>query len=108
MHNRAGRPKCRPDTKNPLGGNPHLRGVVLKLMILRPKKPSSGNRKCVLVRLTNGREIKAYVPGEAHNLQEHSVVLVEGGRKKDLMGVLCRVVRGKYDCNKKKKVEPTV
>uniref|UniRef100_A0A915JXB2 Small ribosomal subunit protein uS12m n=1 Tax=Romanomermis culicivorax TaxID=13658 RepID=A0A915JXB2_ROMCU len=70
-----------------------------------PKKPNSANRKCVVVRLSNGKEVTAYVPGEGHNLQEHSQVLVEGGRKKDLIGVKCKVIRGKYDCAKVKKPE---
>jgi len=100
------RPK-KPRTKKlpPIGYAPHLKGVVLKTLIKKPKKPNSANRKCVLVRLSNGKECVALVPGEGHNLQEHSTVLVEAGRVKDLVGVHVRVVRGKYDCaHVKKKV----
>lgn len=100
MHKRGGPPRRRPPTKKPIKGAPHYRGVVLQVMIMHPKKPSSGNRKVVRVRLTTGQVVRAWVPGERHNLQEHSVVLVEGGTKKDLQGIHCRVIRGKYDCNK--------
>ena len=70
-----------------LEGSPFKKGVVLKTLIKKPKKPNSANRKCVRVRLTNGREITAYVPGEGHNLQEHSIVLIGGGRLQDTPGV---------------------
>lgn len=91
---------------SPIGFNPHLKGVVLKTLIKKPKKPNSANRKCVLVRLSNGKECVAFVPGEGHNLQEHSTVLAEARRTKDLIGVKVRVVRGKYDCAPvKKKVQ---
>jgi len=88
---------------SPIGYAPHLKGVVLKTLIKKPKKPNSANRKCVLVRLSNGRECVALVPGEGHNLQEHSTVLCEARRTKDLIGVHVRVVRGKYDCAPVKK-----
>lgn len=88
---------------SPIGYAPHLKGVVLKTLIKKPKKPNSANRKCVLVRLSNGKECVALVPGEGHNLQEHSTVLVEARRSKDLIGVHVRIVRGKYDCAPVKK-----
>ncbi|KAI4788593.1 hypothetical protein KUCAC02_035762 [Chaenocephalus aceratus] len=77
---------------------PQLKAVVLKTMIRKPKKPNSANRKCARVRLSNGKEVVVFIPGEGHNLQEHNVVLVEGGRTQDLPGVKLKVVRGKYDC----------
>lgn len=83
--------------RNPLGDNPFLKGVILKTLIRKPKKPNSANRKCVLVRLSNGKEMIAYIPGEGHNLQEHNVVLVRNGRCKDLPGVKIKCVRGKFD-----------
>ncbi|KAM9325263.1 small ribosomal subunit protein uS12m [Gastrophryne carolinensis] len=102
MH-RAGRPKPPPPKVGPLGGCPQLKGVVLKTMIRKPKKPNSANRKCARVRLSNGKEVICFIPGEGHNLQEHSIVLVEGGRTQDLPGVKLKVVRGKYDCAHVKK-----
>lgn len=82
---------------------PFLKGVVLKTLIKKPKKPNSANRKCVRVRLSTGREVTAYVPGEGHNLQEHNIVLVRGGKVQDLPGVKHKVVRGKHDCAHVKK-----
>lgn len=82
----------------PMSERPQLKGVVLQVMIRKPKKPNSAQRKCCRVRLSNGKEVTAYIPGEGHTLQEHNVVLVEGGRTQDLPGVNVRVVRGKYDC----------
>jgi small subunit ribosomal protein S12 len=76
---------------------PHKRGVCLKVSTMTPKKPNSALRKYARVRLTNGLEVNAYIPGEGHNLQEHSVVLVRGGRVKDLPGVRYHIVRGKLD-----------
>lgn len=96
MHKTGPIKKVRPN-RNPLDGNPFKKGVVLKTLIKKPKKPNSANRKCVLVRLSNGKELTAYVPGEGHNLQEHSVVLVRCGRLKDVPGVKIKCVRGKYD-----------
>ncbi|CAH0726819.1 unnamed protein product, partial [Brenthis ino] len=84
-------------SRNPLNGNPFAKGVVLKTLIKKPKKPNSANRKCVLVRLSNGREMVAYVPGIGHNLQEHNIVLVRVGRVKDCPGVKLKCVRGKFD-----------
>ena len=80
-----------------MGGNPQLKGTVLKTMIMKPKKPNSANRKICKIKLSNGKIILAYIPGEGHNLQEHSMVLIHGGRVKDLPGIKFRVIRGKYD-----------
>ncbi|MBI2625331.1 MAG: 30S ribosomal protein S12 [Candidatus Nealsonbacteria bacterium] len=77
--------------------SPFKRGVCLKVFTTTPKKPNSALRKVARVRLTNGMEITAYIPGEGHNLQEHSIVLVRGGRVKDLPGVRYHVVRGMLD-----------
>lgn len=76
---------------------PQKRGVCIKVTTVTPKKPNSAQRKVARVRLTNGMETWAYIPGEGHNLQEHSVVLVRGGRVKDLPGVKYHIVRGKLD-----------
>ncbi|KAB0798987.1 hypothetical protein PPYR_06867 [Photinus pyralis] len=84
-------------SKNPLDGNPFMKGVVLKTLIKKPKKPNSANRKCVLVRLSNGKEMVAYIPGIGHNLQEHNIVLVRVGKVQDCPGVKLKCVRGKYD-----------
>ena len=80
-----------------LMGNPLKRGVCLRVYTTTPKKPNSALRKVARVRLTNGMEISAYIPGVGHNLQEHSVVLVRGGRVKDLPGVRYHIVRGCFD-----------
>jgi len=80
-----------------LRGNPQKRGVCIQVRTVSPKKPNSALRKVARVRLTNGREVTAYIPGEGHNLQEHSVVLVRGGRVKDLPGVRYHIVRGTLD-----------
>ncbi len=76
---------------------PFKRGVCLKVFTTTPKKPNSALRKVARVRLSNGMEVTAYIPGEGHNLQEHSIVLVRGGRVKDLPGVRYHIVRGVYD-----------
>ena len=78
-------------------GAPFKRGVCLKVTTVTPKKPNSALRKIARVRLSNGMEVTAYIPGEGHNLQEHSIVLIRGGRVKDLAGVRYHVVRGVYD-----------
>ncbi|KAG0730051.1 40S ribosomal protein S12, mitochondrial [Chionoecetes opilio] len=96
MH-RSGPIKKKRKNKNPLVDRPFARGVVLKTLIKKPKKPNSANRKCVLVRLTTGRELLAFVPGEGHNLQEHNIVLVQPGRLRDTPGVKLRCIRGKHD-----------
>ncbi|MGB9763115.1 MAG: 30S ribosomal protein S12 [Minisyncoccia bacterium] len=77
--------------------SPFKKGVCLKVFTTTPKKPNSALRKVARVRLSNGMEVTAYIPGEGHNLQEHSIVLVRGGRVKDLPGVRYHIVRGKYD-----------
>jgi len=78
-------------------GSPQKRGVCVRVRTMTPKKPNSALRKIARVRLTNGVEINAYIPGEGHNLQEHSVVLVRGGRVKDLPGVKYHIIRGALD-----------
>ncbi len=77
--------------------NPFKRGVCLQVKTMTPKKPNSALRKVARVRMSNGMEVTAYIPGEGHNLQEHSVVLLKAGRKRDLPGVKYIIVRGKYD-----------
>jgi len=79
--------------------SPFKRGVCTKVFTTTPKKPNSALRKVARVRLTNGMEVTAYIPGEGHNLQEHSVVMIRGGRVKDLPGVRYHVVRGRYDAS---------
>ncbi|XP_033179053.1 40S ribosomal protein S12, mitochondrial isoform X2 [Bombus impatiens] len=83
--------------KNPLDGKPYAKGVVMQTVIRKPKKPNSANRKCVIVRLSTGKEMVAFVPGEGHNLQEHNVVLCRAGKIKDTPGVKIRCIRSKYD-----------
>ncbi len=80
-----------------LKGSPQKRGVCVRVYTTTPKKPNSALRKVARVRLTNGMEVTTYIPGEGHNLQEHSVVLIRGGRVKDLPGVRYHVVRGTLD-----------
>jgi len=78
-------------------GSPFKRGVCLQVKTMTPRKPNSALRKVARVRLTNGMEVTAFIPGEGHNLQEHSIVLIRGGRRKDLAGVRYQVVRGVLD-----------
>ena len=80
-----------------LKGSPFKRGTCTLVYIATPKKPNSAQRKVARVRLTNGMEVSAYIPGEAHNLQEHSIVVIRGGRVKDLPGVRYHIVRGVLD-----------
>jgi small subunit ribosomal protein S12 len=95
---RKGRTSKREKTKTPaLQGAPQRRGVCTRVSTMTPKKPNSALRKIARVRLTNGIEVGTYIPGEGHNLQEHSVVLVRGGRVKDLPGVRYHIVRGTLD-----------
>lgn len=95
---RLGREKAKIRTASPaLAGCPQKRGVCIRVYTTTPKKPNSALRKVARVRLTNGNEITVYIPGEGHNLQEHSVVLVRGGRVKDLPGVRYHIVRGALD-----------
>ena len=78
-------------------GSPFKKGVCLKVHTMTPKKPNSALRKVARVRLSNGEEVTAYIPGEGHNLQEHSIVMIRGGRVKDLPGVRYHIVRGQLD-----------
>lgn len=78
-------------------GSPFKRGVCTKVTTMTPKKPNSAIRKIARVRLSNGTEVTAYIPGEGHNLQEHSIVMIRGGRVKDLPGVRYHIVRGMFD-----------
>lgn len=95
---RVGRKSNHSKSKSPaLAGCPQRRGVCLAVKTMTPKKPNSALRKIARVRLTNGAEVSAYIPGEGHNLQEHSIVLVRGGRVKDLPGVRYHIVRGTLD-----------
>ena len=104
------KPRVKPIARNKvpaLEGQPLKRGVCLKVYTTTPKKPNSALRKVARVRLSNGFEVTAYIPGEGHNLQEHSVVLLRGGRVKDLPGVRYHILRGNLDAqgvaNRKKR-----
>ena len=95
---RKGRRQLKAKSKAPaLGSCPQRRGVCLQVMTRTPKKPNSALRKIARVRLSNGKEVTVYIPGEGHSLQEHSIVLVRGGRVRDLPGVRYQVVRGALD-----------
>jgi small subunit ribosomal protein S12 len=95
---RKGRKKIVTQSKVPaLGGSPQKRGVCTRVYTSTPKKPNSALRKVARVRLTNGIEVTTYIPGVGHNLQEHSIVLIRGGRVKDLPGVRYHVIRGALD-----------
>jgi small subunit ribosomal protein S12 len=95
---RKGREAQRVKTKSPaLAGAPQKRGVCVRVYTQTPKKPNSALRKVARVRLTNGIEVTTYIPGVGHNLQEHSIVLIRGGRVKDLPGVRYHVIRGTLD-----------
>ena len=95
---RSGRKRPRTKTKSPaLKSSPQRRGVCTRVYTTTPKKPNSALRKVARVRLTTGVEITAYIPGEGHNLQEHSIVLVRAGRVRDLPGVRYKVIRGTLD-----------
>lgn len=95
---RKGRKRVVKTTSTPaLRSNPQKRGVCTRVYTTTPKKPNSALRKVARVRLTNGIEVTAYIPGEGHNLQEHSIVLIEGGRVKDLPGVRYHIIRGVLD-----------
>ena len=97
---RKGRKAAKAKTKTPaLAGAPQKRGVCTRVYTTTPKKPNSALRKVARVRLTNGVEVTAYIPGEGHNLQEHSIVLIRGGRVKDLPGVRYHIVRGALDAS---------
>jgi len=95
------KPRRSPDAKSKvkdLAACPQKRGVCLQVKTVTPKKPNSALRKVARVRLSNGKEVTAYIGGEGHNLQEHSIVLVRGGRVRDLPGVRYHIVRGTLDC----------
>jgi small subunit ribosomal protein S12 len=92
------RPLPRKSKVKDLVGSPQKRGVCLIVRTTTPKKPNSALRKIARVRLSNGKEVTAYIGGEGHNLQEHSIVLVRGGRVRDLPGVRYHIVRGTLDC----------
>ena len=95
---RKGRkPKQKKSKAMALAGSPQRRGVCTRVYTVTPKKPNSALRKVCRVRLSSGMEITAYIPGEGHNLQEHSIVLVRGGRVRDLPGVRYKVIRGALD-----------
>ncbi|MBC7321001.1 30S ribosomal protein S12 [bacterium] len=95
---RFGREKVKTKTKAPaLDGCPQKRGVCIRVGTMTPKKPNSALRKIARVRLSNGMEVTAYIPGIGHNLQEHSVVLIRGGRVKDLPGIRYHIIRGTLD-----------
>ena len=95
---RKGRTKIQDKSKAPaLDACPQRRGVCVRVYTTTPKKPNSAMRKVARVRLTNGKEVNAYIPGEGHNLQAHSIVLIRGGRVKDLPGVRYHLVRGTLD-----------
>ncbi len=97
---RKGRKEKPKKDKTPaLKGNPQKRGVCTRVYTTTPKKPNSALRKVARVRLTNGFEVTSYIPGEGHNLQEHSIVLIRGGRVKDLPGVRYHIVRGTLDAS---------
>lgn len=94
----TGRRRIAEKTSSPaLSGSPQKRGVCVRVYTTTPKKPNSALRKVARVRLTNGIEVTSYIPGEGHNLQEHSVVLIRGGRVKDLPGVRYHIIRGSHD-----------
>ncbi|MFH0879263.1 MAG: 30S ribosomal protein S12 [Lentisphaerota bacterium] len=96
---RKGRSPLKDKGKSPaLQSCPQRRGVCLIVKTATPKKPNSALRKVARVRLTNGEEVTAYIPGEGHNLQEHSMVMIRGGRVKDLPGVRYHIIRGTLDC----------
>jgi small subunit ribosomal protein S12 len=97
---RKGRREISKKSKSPaLQNSPQKRGVCTRVYTTTPKKPNSALRKVARVRLTNGHEVTAYIPGEGHNLQEHSIVLIRGGRVKDLPGVRYHIIRGTLDAS---------
>uniref|UniRef100_A0A0N5B2S3 Small ribosomal subunit protein uS12m n=1 Tax=Strongyloides papillosus TaxID=174720 RepID=A0A0N5B2S3_STREA len=100
LYERNGPPRRKPCSKDKhkISGYNYYKGIVLKTVIRHPKKPNSGNRKCAIVKLSTGDEVCAYIPGVGHNLQEHSQVLVKGGRRRDLISVRANVIRGRLDC----------
>lgn len=95
---RKGRKKLASKVKSPaLSGCPQRRGICTRVTTMKPRKPNSSMKKVAKVRLSNGKEVNVYIPGEGHNLQEHSTVLIQGGGVKDLPGINYRVIRGTRD-----------
>jgi len=95
---RKGRKKIKYKSKSPaLGGCPQRRGICTKVTTMKPRKPNSSMKKVAKVRLSNGKEVNVYIPGEGHNLQEHSAVLIQGGGVNDLPGINYRIIRGTLD-----------
>lgn len=95
---RKGRKSHKKKTKSPaLGGCPQRRGICTKVTTTKPRKPNSSMKKIAKVRLSNGKEVVVYIPGEGHNLQEHSAVLIQGGGVHDLSGINYRIIRGTLD-----------
>jgi len=95
---RKGRKKLTYKSKSPaLGACPQRKGICTKVTTMKPRKPNSSMKKVAKVRLSNGREVNVYIPGEGHNLQEHSTVLIQGGGVKDLPGINYRIIRGTLD-----------
>lgn len=99
VHNHKRRRKKTKVKSTALEKCPQKKGVVSKVVERKPKKPNSAKRKVAKVKLTSGRSINVHIPGEGHNLQPHSIVLIRGGRANDLPGVKYRIIRGKYDCD---------
>lgn len=98
LNHKQGRKKKSKRNKTPaLNRNPQKKGICIKIFLRTPKKPNSALRKLANVRLTNGKRVAAYIPGEGHNLQEYSSVLIRGGRVKDLPGIKYKIIRGKLD-----------
>lgn len=97
MHRKPFRKCLMKKRKHVFDGKPLCKGIVLKTLVKKPRKPNSGNRKCVLVKLSTGKEMIAYVPGEGHNLQEHNAVLCRIARLRDTPGVRIKCIRGAYD-----------
>lgn len=96
---RTKRTRIKDKTNSPaLAGGPQARGVCTRVFTMAPRKPNSALRKVARVKLSTGYEVSAYIPGEGHNLQEHSVVLIRGGKVKDLPGVRYHIIRGTLDC----------
>ena len=94
---RKPRKKINKSSLNALEGNPQKKGVCIRLFTIKPKKPNSAQRKIAKVKLSNSKIVDVFIPGEGHSLQEHAIVLVRGGRTKDLPGVQYKCVRGKFD-----------
>jgi small subunit ribosomal protein S12 len=100
------KPQKKRSRSRALEGRPQLKGVCISTYTMTPRKPNSAQRRVARVRLSNGTEVTAYIPGEGHRLQEHSIVLVRGGRVRDLPGVRYHIVRGALDCTPPHSVEP--